>query len=106
MLGGEDALGSKLERETPPYAPHLLHGQGGDDFRWIVRHEEHAVGTLLPDVVGDLGERLCGREADAARDADPAEDLGADTPSVCGVVSGGGRGREDERLVDGVLLYV
>ena len=57
-------------------------------------------------MVGDLGERLRGREADAARYADPAEDLGADAPPVGGEVCGGGRGREDERLVDGVLLYV
>ena len=57
-------------------------------------------------MVGDLRERLGGREADAARDADPAEDLGADAPSVGDVVCGGGRGREDERLVDGVLLHV
>ena len=106
VLGGEDALGAELKRQTPPNAPDLLYGQGGEDFRWIVRHEEHAVGTLLPDVVGDLGERLRGREADAARDADPAENLGADALPVCGVVCGGGRGREDERLVDGVLLHV
>lgn len=106
VLGGEDALGSELERQTPPYAPYLLNGQGGEDFRRIARHEEHAIGTLLPDVVGDLGERLRGREADAARDADPAEYLGADAPSVCGVVCGGGRGWEDKRLVDGVLLHV
>ena len=106
MLGGENALGAELERQTPPHAPDLLHGQGGEDFRRIVRHEEHAVGTLLPDVVGDLGERLRGRETDAARDAAPAEDLGADAPSVGDVVCGGGRGREDERLVDGVLLHV
>ncbi len=106
VLGGEDALGAELERQTPPHAPYLLHGEGGEDFRRIVRHKEDAVGTLLPDVVGDLGERLRGREADAARDAYPAEDLGADALPVCGVVCGGGRGREDERLVDGVLLYV
>ena len=106
MLGGEDALGAELERQTPPHAPYLLHGQGGEDFRRIARHEEHAVGTLLADVVGDLGERLRGREADAARDADPAEDLGADATPVCGVVGGGGRGRVDERLVDGVLLHI
>lgn len=57
-------------------------------------------------MVGDLGERLRGSESDAARNADPAENLGADAPSVGDVVCGGGRGREDERLVDGVLLYV
>ena len=65
-----------------------------------------SVWALLADVVGDLGERLCGREADAAGDAHPAEDLGAKAATVGEVVGGGGRGRMDERLVDGILLHV
>ena len=57
-------------------------------------------------MVGDLGEGFRGREADAARDADPAEDLGAKAAAIGKVVVGGGRWRMDERLVDGILLHV
>lgn len=48
VLGGEDALGAELERQTPPHAPDLLHGQGGEDFRRIVvgRAEAQLAGRL------------------------------------------------------------
>lgn len=106
VLGGEDALGAELDGQAAAYAPDLAGGQTREGFCRIVRHEEHDVGTLLADVVGDLGERLCGREAHAAGNPHPAEDLGAEAAAIGEVVGGGGRWRMDERLVDGILFNV
>ena len=100
VLRGYDAHGPQLGGQAASDAPHLLHRQPVEDLRRIVRHDEHSVRTLLADVVRDLGERLRRREADSARNADPAEDLLAEPSAVRGVVSRGRGRRKDERLVD------
>ena len=100
------AFGAEFRREAASDSPDLASRERGEYLSWIVGKHKHTFGAFLAGVVCDLGEGFRGREADAARDADPAEDLGADAPPVCGVVCGGGRGREDERLVDGILLHV
>ena len=57
-------------------------------------------------MVGDLRERAGGGEADAAGDADPAQDAGADPGPELRPVGRGRRGEVQERLVDGVLFDV
>ena len=57
-------------------------------------------------MVGDLREGFCRREPNAARNADPPENLGPDVFAVGYVIGGGGRGRVDEGLVYRILLYI
>ena len=57
-------------------------------------------------MVGDLRESLCRREANAARNPNPFENLGPNALAIGYVIGGGSRGRVDECLIDGVLLYI
>ena len=107
-------------RKPASYAPHLVGRKRGENVRGIVGQNEHTVGSLLSDVVGNLGECLCGRESDAAGDSHPAEYLCAEPFAVikqprCNLLSSlfpvpsylvRQDRRANESLIDGILLLI